>query len=69
VGSRKAAALVPVCDEQALADAIHNVCSDRRLYHAMSAEARSLADEYSWNRIGPRIVEVYQQGLCSDKTG
>ncbi len=56
-----AAALVPPGDPQALADALVAVLEDEPRRRSLGAGARRLAlERYSWDDIGRRLVEIYE---------
>ena len=48
---------------QRLADAIVRLASDAELRGRMGAQAKSVAEEYSWERIGPRWDAILDESL------
>jgi phosphatidylinositol alpha-mannosyltransferase len=53
--------LVPPSEPSALTDGLVSLLADEARRRAMGAAARALAEErYSWERIGRRLLEIYQ---------
>ncbi len=48
-------------DEAALAQAIRDALADPPRLARMSADSRALAEEFSWDRIAERTVELYRE--------
>ena len=60
--------LVPPGEPAGLADALVSLLDDEARRRAMGAAARALARErYSWERIGRRLLEIYQD-VCAPAT-
>ena len=62
-GDHGAALLFPPGDEGALAGTIARLCGDARLRADMGRRAKSMADRFSWDRVGGRIVDLYRAAL------
>src|SRR4029079_7881676 len=64
------AVLVPPGDVAAVSGAIVELLHDEPRRAALGAGARQVAEQYSWDRIGRRLVEIYEQlavGATSDR--
>jgi len=59
----KTGLLVPPRNPQALADAIGRLVSDPPLRRRMGDAGRAKVPAYSWERLIPRILEVYQEAI------
>ena len=68
VATRESAVLVPPGDADALAAALIGVLSDEPRRHALGAEARKVAERYSWEPIAKRLLEIYE-GLIHERVG
>ena len=55
--------LVPAGDYQALAEAMTQVLTDSRLRLHLAHGARERAEEFTWQRVGDRIVDLYDRIL------
>jgi len=55
------AVLVPPGDAAAVAGALVELLSDEPRRVALGAGARKIAEQYSWDRIARRLVEIYEQ--------
>jgi phosphatidylinositol alpha-mannosyltransferase len=55
--------LVPPGDEQALANALVRLLSDRALRQEMGARGRQKAEEYSWQNIAQSLQQYYDRLL------
>jgi phosphatidyl-myo-inositol alpha-mannosyltransferase len=53
--------LVPPGDSDALAAAVVELLQDEERRRAYGAAARKAAEPYSWDRIGARLVEIYER--------
>jgi D-inositol-3-phosphate glycosyltransferase len=53
--------LVPAGDYQALAEAIVRVLTDARLRMHLAHGARERAEQFTWQRVGDRMVELYDR--------
>jgi phosphatidyl-myo-inositol alpha-mannosyltransferase len=53
--------LVPPGDSDLLAAAVVELLQDEERRRAFGAAARKAAEPYSWNRIGARLVEIYER--------
>jgi len=70
VADESSAVLVPPGDSAAVAGAIVELLQDEPRRAALGAGAREVAEQYSWDRIGRRLVEIYEQlavGVTSDR--
>lgn len=63
LGDRPAAELVGLYDDRALAEAVHAVCSNPARRIEMSRAAATVAAQYRWDVIGPRLTDIYTHGL------
>src|SRR5213593_1892950 len=59
----KSGLLVPAGDYQALADAMAEVLLDARLRMHLAHGARERAEQFTWRRVGDRIVDLYDRVL------
>lgn len=62
---RDCGVLVPPGDAGALAEALSRVLGDRELRAGMSAEGPAAAARYGWERVGARILELYEQAAAA----
>ncbi len=53
--------LVPPGDPQALGAAVVELLEDEERRRAFGLAARAAAEPYSWDRIGRRLVEIYER--------
>jgi D-inositol-3-phosphate glycosyltransferase len=53
--------LVPAGDEDALAQNLQRILSDRGLRQRLAANARHRAQDYTWQKVAARIAEVYEE--------
>jgi glycogen synthase len=60
--------LVPPGDPDALAKAMRQVLTDRRLSARLAGQARQRAAGYEWERIGDRVLSIYQALLAEART-
>jgi phosphatidylinositol alpha-mannosyltransferase len=60
--------LVPPGDSEALASAVIELLEDEGRRRALGLAAREAAEPYSWERIGRRLVEVYERLVASTET-
>ena len=67
VADESSAVLVPPGDVAAVSRAIVELLQDEPRRAALGAGAREVAEQYSWDRIGRRLVEIYEQ-LAVDTT-
>jgi phosphatidylinositol alpha-mannosyltransferase len=66
VMTKEAAVSFPAGDERALAEAVVNLLEDEPRRAALGEGARRLAVErYSWDDIGRRLVEIYEQAVAA----
>jgi phosphatidyl-myo-inositol alpha-mannosyltransferase len=68
VATAKSAVLVPPGDSDGLAAALIGVLSDEPRRRALGAEARKVAERYSWEPIARRLLEIYE-GLVHERVG
>jgi len=61
VADESSALLVPPGDVAAVSRAIVELLHDEPRRAALGAGARQVAEQYSWDRIGRRLVEIYEQ--------
>lgn len=61
------AMLVPVGDEEALADALTRVIADEPLRKKLVADARLRAQKYTWRAMAAGVVEAYTRALSSPR--
>ena len=61
VADEKSAVLVPPGDASAVAQSIVELLQDETRRAALGAGARKVAEQYSWDRIARRLVEIYEQ--------
>jgi phosphatidyl-myo-inositol alpha-mannosyltransferase len=61
VADESSAVLVPPGDAPAVARAIVELLQDEPRRAALGAGARKVAEQYSWDRIARRLVEIYEQ--------
>jgi phosphatidylinositol alpha-mannosyltransferase len=61
VADESSAVLVPPGDVAAVSRAIVELLQDEPRRAALGAGAREVAEQYSWDRIGRRLVEIYGQ--------
>jgi phosphatidyl-myo-inositol alpha-mannosyltransferase len=61
VADDSCAVLVPPGDAAAVARAIVELLEDEPRRAALGAHARKVAEQYSWDRIARRLVEIYEQ--------
>jgi phosphatidylinositol alpha-mannosyltransferase len=61
VADDASAVLVPPGDATAVAGALVELLSDEPRRVALGAGARKIAEQYSWDRIARRLVEIYEQ--------
>jgi phosphatidylinositol alpha-mannosyltransferase len=61
VADESSAVLVPPGEAAAVARAIVDLLQDERRRAALGAGARKVAEQYSWDRIARRLVEIYEQ--------
>ena len=61
VADESSAVLVPPGDASAVARAIVELLQDEPRRAALGAGARKVAEQYSWDRIARRLVEIYEQ--------
>jgi phosphatidyl-myo-inositol alpha-mannosyltransferase len=61
VADESSAVLVPPGDAPAVARAIVELLQDEGRRAALGAGARTVAEQYSWDRIAGRLVEIYEQ--------
>ena len=61
VADQSSALLVPPGDSAAVARALVELLSDEPRRVALGAGARKVAEQYSWDRIARRLVEIYEQ--------
>jgi phosphatidyl-myo-inositol alpha-mannosyltransferase len=61
VADESSAVLVPPGDAAAVARAIVELLQDEPRRAALGAGARKVAEQYSWDRIARRLVEIYEQ--------
>jgi glycosyltransferase involved in cell wall biosynthesis len=55
--------LVPAGDDEALAEAMTQVLIDARLRMHLAHGARERAEQFTWRRVGDRIVDLYDRVL------
>ena len=55
--------LVPPRDDEALADAIDVLLKDPALRQRLAANGRRTADEYRWERVARRVMDLYESRL------
>ena len=66
VMTKEAAVSFPAGDERALTEAVVNLLEDEPRRAALGEGARRLAVErYSWDDIGRRLVEIYEQAVAA----
>jgi phosphatidyl-myo-inositol alpha-mannosyltransferase len=66
VMTKEAAVSFPAGDERALTEAVVGLLEDEPRRAALGAGARRVAIErYSWDDVGRRLVEIYEQALAS----
>jgi D-inositol-3-phosphate glycosyltransferase len=53
--------LVPAGDENALAEKLRLVLSDRRLRQRLGRNARNKARSFTWQKVAARILQVYEE--------
>jgi D-inositol-3-phosphate glycosyltransferase len=63
----KSGLLVPAGDDEALADAMAQVLTDARLRMHLAHGARERAEQFTWRRVGDRIVDLYDRVLNAPK--
>ncbi|MEO8289363.1 MAG: glycosyltransferase family 4 protein [Gaiellaceae bacterium] len=68
VADEESALLVPPNDPQALAGALVSLLEDEPRRRALGEGARRVAEEYSWDRVARRLVEIYE-GLAGGEDG
>jgi D-inositol-3-phosphate glycosyltransferase len=56
---------VPVDDPQALADRLYQLLCDPSLRKSLGLQARTLAQEYAWERIAERIIALYREVVAA----
>jgi D-inositol-3-phosphate glycosyltransferase len=56
---------VPVDDPQALADSLYQLLCDPSLRKVLGSQARTLAQEYAWDKIAERIFNLYREVLAA----
>ncbi len=56
--------LVPPGDPRALASALRRVLADRGLRTRMAAAGPAAAARYDWQRVGSRILELYEEAIA-----
>jgi len=61
VADESSAVLVPPGDPDALGKALGELLEDEPRRAALGAGARKVAEQYSWDRIARRLVEIYEQ--------
>ena len=61
VADESSAVLVPPGDSAAVAGAIVELLADEPRRAALGAGARKVAEQYSWDRIARRLIEIYEQ--------
>ena len=61
VADESSALLVPPGDVAAVSRAIVELLQDEPRRAALGAGAREVAEQYSWDRIAGRLVEIYEQ--------
>ena len=54
-------------DDEALADAMAQVLTDARLRMHLAHGARERAEQFTWRRVGDRIVDLYDRVLNAPK--
>jgi phosphatidylinositol alpha-mannosyltransferase len=57
--------LVPPKDERALAAALVTVLSDAEMRKRMSAAGRARAEQFSWDKVGEKVLSYYEQIIAS----
>ena len=60
-------ALAPPGDVDALSHALERVVSDGGLRTRLAAWSRSEVEQFSWQNVGQRIVEFYQEAMVTRK--
>jgi D-inositol-3-phosphate glycosyltransferase len=63
----KSGLLVPAGDDEALAEAMAQVLTDARLRMHLAHGARERAEQFTWRRVGDRIVDLYDRVLNAPK--
>ncbi len=61
VADQTSAVLVPPGDSAAVVRALVQLLTDEPRRAALGAGARTVAEQYSWDRIARRLVEIYEQ--------
>jgi phosphatidylinositol alpha-mannosyltransferase len=61
VADESSAVLVPPGDSAAVARALLELLADEPRRAALGAGARKIAEQYSWDRIARRLVEIYEE--------
>ena len=61
VANESSAVLVPPGEQEPLARAVIELLTDEPRRAALGAGARKVAEQYSWDRIARRLVEIYEQ--------
>jgi glycosyltransferase involved in cell wall biosynthesis len=61
VADDSSAVLVPPGDPDAVAHALVELLSDDPRRAALGAGARRVAEQYSWDRIARRLIEIYER--------
>jgi glycosyltransferase involved in cell wall biosynthesis len=62
------ALLVPPQDAAAMADAVVRVLSDAALAGQLSSNGLAQAQHYTWERVAPRLAEVYRAAIDVSRT-
>ena len=67
ISDEKDGLLVPPKDDEALADAIARIISNRGLGLALSSNGRAKAEGYRWERVAGRVLDYYETLTPSSK--
>ena len=60
---------IPVDDAQALATRLTSLLDNRALLRRMSAQAAEIAQNYAWDKIARKIIQLYMQVLIKQASG
>lgn len=57
--------IIPLGDVKVLAEKLEQLCQDTQLREEMSKAARQRAEQFSWQKMGERLVSAYRQALTA----